>query len=464
MDSILTMGAAAQARAIAAGTLRATDVMAATLARVAEANGAVNALVSLAPEAELMAAAREADMRAGAGPVPGPLHGVPIAIKDLADAAGFATSQGSPLFAGQVAARDGAHVARLRTAGAIVIAKSNVPEFGLGSHTYNPVFGATGNPYDAGLSAGGSSGGAAAALALGMVQIADGSDMMGSLRNPAGWCNVYGMRPTWGLVPSGPADEVFLHMLATNGPMARCPEDIALLLSVMAGPDPAEPFGRSLEVGACPDVPRIGWLGDWGGAYAMEPGILELCAGALEPLGAVETLKAPFDAGALWESWTVLRSWAIAMGLAEIMGDGQRAQLKPEAVWEAERGLGYSGRQIHAASVQRSAWFVAAARLFERFDVLALPSAQVWPFDKRETWPRNIGARKMDTYHRWMEVVIPASLIGLPAISVPAGFGTQGLPMGVQLIGRRGSDAMLLELASRHHTIAPWPQIRPPVI
>ncbi|MBZ8119221.1 amidase [Roseovarius sp. LXJ103] len=460
MDDLLTMVAGAQARAMASGQVRAVDVMAATLARVAEVNGAVNALVTLAPEADLMAAARAVD----AGGALGPLHGVPVAIKDLANAAGFATSQGSPIFAGQVAARDDAHVARLRAAGAIVIGKSNVPEFGIGSQTYNPVFGATGNPYDLARSAGGSSGGAAAALALGMVQIADGSDMMGSLRNPAAWCNVYGMRPTWGVVPAGPSDEVYLHHLSTNGPMARSPEDMALLLDVMAGPVAVQPFGRALEVATCPAVPRIGWLGDWGGAYAMAPGILELCEAALAPLGAVEALGPPMEAGVLWESWCVLRSWAIGMGLAEIMGDARRAQLKPEAVWEAERGLGFTGADIHAASVQRSAWRATAMQLFERFDVLALPAAQVWPFDKHETWPRAIGARRMDTYHRWMEVVIPASLIGLPAVCVPAGFGAEGLPMGVQLIGRPGSDRMLLELAARHHAATPWPQIRPPVL
>ena len=446
---------------MAVGQLRAVDVMAATLARVREVNGALNALVSLASEADLMAAAHAVY----AGDVLGPLHGVPVVIKDLADAAGFATSQGSPIFAGQVAAGDDAHVARLRAAGAIVIGKSNVPEFGIGSQTYKPVFGATGNPYDVTRSAGGSSGGAAAALASGMVQIADGSDMMGSLRNPAGWCNVYGMRPTWGVVPAGPSDEVFLHHLSTNGPMARCPEDLAVLLEVMAGPEGGQPFGRALEASDCPAVPRIGWLGDWGGAYAMAPGILELCEAALAPLGAVEALGPPMDASGLWESWCVLRSWAIAMGLAQIMADERRDHLKPEAVWEAERGLAFSGVDIHAASVQRSAWFACAMQLFERFDVLALPSAQVWPFDKRETWPRAIGERRMDTYHRWMEVVvIPASLIGLPAISLPAGFGAEGLPMGVQLIGRPGADRMLLELAARHHAATPWPEMRPPVL
>ncbi|MEL6338171.1 MAG: amidase family protein, partial [Pseudomonadota bacterium] len=196
-------------------------------------NGRVNALVAVRDHDALLRAAAEAD----ASERTGWLHGIPIAIKDLANAAGFPTSMGSPLFAGQIAAQDDIMVARLRAAGAIVIGKTNTPQFGLGSHSTNPVFGATRNPYDPRRSAGGSSGGAAAALACGLLSIADGSDMMGSLRNPAGWNNVYGMRPTWGLVPSEPQGDAFLHQLSTNGPMARCPRDLAALLDTMAGPD-----------------------------------------------------------------------------------------------------------------------------------------------------------------------------------------------------------------------------------
>src|SRR6056297_3305650 len=220
MDDILKLDATEQAAQIARADLCAETLMHATLARIASVNGSLNAVVSLRDADDLLAEARAAD----AGPVKGPLHGLPIAIKDLADAAGLPTSQGSPAFAGQVAVTDAPHVARLRAAGAIVIGKTNTPEFGLGSHTYNPVHGATCNPYDPSVSCGGSSGGAAVALATGMLSIADGSDMMGSLRNPAGWCNVYGMRPSWGLVPGTGAAEgdAFLHQISTEGPMARC--------------------------------------------------------------------------------------------------------------------------------------------------------------------------------------------------------------------------------------------------
>ncbi|MGK7652661.1 amidase family protein [Roseovarius sp. B08] len=214
------------------GRLSCEALMEATLDRIAAVNGALNAVVSMRGAQELLAEAREADRSEPAGP----LHGVPIAIKDLADAKGLPTSQGSPAFAGRIAAADSPHVAALRQAGAIVIGKTNTPEFGLGSHTYNPVHGVTANPYDLSRSCGGSSGGAAVALAAGMLSIADGSDMMGSLRNPVGWNNVYGMRPSWGRVPGGADGDVFLHRLSTNGPMARCPVDLALLLDVMSPP------------------------------------------------------------------------------------------------------------------------------------------------------------------------------------------------------------------------------------
>ena len=468
MDDILKLDATEQAAQIARADLCAETLMHATLARIASVNGSLNAVVSLRDADDLLAEARAAD----AGPVKGPLHGLPIAIKDLADAAGLPTSQGSPAFAGQVAVTDAPHVARLRAAGAIVIAKTNTPEFGLGSHTYNPVHGATCNPYDPSVSCGGSSGGAAVALATGMLSIADGSDMMGSLRNPAGWNNVYGMRPSWGRVPAEPGGDTFLHQLSTNGPMARSPGDLALLLNVMSGPDPRQPHGRNeAEIGALSGEvagKRIAWLADWGGAWPFEAGILDLCQQALmvmEDLGCVvEPQAAPFDRDALWESWTLLRSWQVGAGLAPLLDDpATRDRLKPEAIWEIERGQALSAMQVHAASVIRSNWFARAAELFDTYDALALPTAQVWPFAMDLTWPREVAGQAMDTYHRWMEVMIPASLTGLPAVAVPAGFGAQGLPMGLQLIGRRGADADLLELAQGYHAATGWPARRPPL-
>ena len=464
------MDARAQAAALEQGDLSADELMDATLARIDAVNPRVNAVVSLRDTDDLRAEAKAAD----SAPRKGRLHGLPIAIKDLANAEGLPTSMGSPLFAGQVAAKDDVMVARLRAAGAIIIGKTNTPEFGLGSHTFNPVHGATCNPYDLTKSSGGSSGGAAAALATGMLSIADGSDMMGSLRNPAGWNNVYGMRPTWGTVPSEPQGDMFMHQLATSGPMARSPADLAMLLDVMTGADARQPLSaegaKTLEgVDTAPKSLTLGWLGDWDGAFPYEDGITQISQTALQQMEGlghrVEALAAPFDADAIWQSWIDLRSFAVAAGLGPAYGnDDMRPHLKPAAVWEVERGLNMSAATVQAASTIRSDWFRKTTQLFQTHDVLVLPSAQLWPFDVEMVHPTEIAGRTMDTYHRWMQVVVPAGLIGLPVVNVPIGFGANGLPAGLQLIGPRGSDAALLQLAQQWHGATQWPQNRPPAL
>ncbi len=444
--------------------LSAVELMRATLDRITEVNGPVNAIVALREEDALMEEARAAD----AALTRGSLHGLPIAVKDLVNVAGIASTQGSPLFKDHVPQTDDLLAARLRAAGTILIGKTNTPEFGLGSHTFNPVYGATRNPYDTAKSCGGSSGGAAVALATGMLSLADGSDMMGSLRNPAAWNNVYGFRPTWGRVPSEPAGDSYLHQLSTLGPMARSPEDIGLLLDVMSGPDPRMPL--SAEVAAVSPIQtadltgmRIGWLGDWGGAFPYEPGILELCRDALrvfEGNGArVETLEPPFDADLIWDSWITLRSWSVATGLEPLARD--KAELKDTAQWELERGLSFSAMDVHRASVFRSDWHRRAAEIFADYDALVLPAAQVWPFEIETPYPTKIEGQRMDTYHRWMQVVTPVSLLGLPCLGAPAGFGANGLPMGLQLFGPRGSDAKILSMGAAYHAETHWPQKRP---
>ncbi|WP_298836183.1 amidase [uncultured Roseobacter sp.] len=455
---------------IASGRLTAEALMRSTLARIAAVNADVNAIISLRPEEELVAAARAADQN----PRSGWLHGIPIAIKELAHARGLSATAGSPIFADQIAESDDLFVARIRAAGAIIIGKTNAPEFGLGSHTYNSVFGTTRNPYDLTRSAGGSSGGAAVALATGMLSIADGSDMMGSLRNPAGWNNVYGMRPTWGLVPDAGAEDAFVNTLATDGPMARNPRDLAALLDTMAGADPRVPFPYRTQVALrdlrdLTDAPRIGWLGDWGGALPTEQGVSETCEAALtqmQQMGwVVDPVAPPFSSDAIWDSWTRLRAWLVAMRHREKLENAAlRDQLKPAMVYEIEKGLGLTAQEIYSASCTRSAWFRSAAQQFERYDAIALPSAQVWPFDASLSHPESIEGHQMDTYHRWMQVVVPASLAGLPAVSLPAGFGENGLPMGLQLIGPQGSDADLLRIAATWHKETDWPGKRPAMV
>jgi amidase len=468
--TLLDLSASDLSRRVAARSIAPSEIMAACLDRIAAVNPGVNAIVSLRDPEALMAEARAAD---DATP-DGWLHGIPFAIKDLQDVAGIRSTCGFPGLADVVPKTDALLPQRVRAAGAILIGKTNVPEFGLGSHTFNPVYGVTSNPYNLLRGAGGSSGGAAAALACRMVPVADGSDMMGSLRNPAAFCNVYGFRPSFGLVPPGPGGDRFLHQLSTDGPMARCPEDLARLLETLAAPAPADPHARPGEpfaTGLDRDITglRIGWLGDWGGAYAMEPGILDLCEAALRQMQAmgcvVEPVAPPFPADRLWDSWTTLRSFSVAAGLAEVPARPEwRAALKPEAQWEIERGMRLSAMDVHRASVIRTEWFARAADLFRTFDALVLPAAQVWPFPKGWRYPQAINGHPMDSYHRWMEVVVPVSLIGLPALAAPVGFGTQGLPMGMQIFGPRGSDRRLLRLGQAWHRATDWPGRQPPPI
>lgn len=465
---MLEWSATQLSQAIHSRSVAPSEVMAAWLAQVQVGNPSVNAIVSLRDPDALMAEARALDDQQAVGW----LHGIPFPVKDLVATAGLRTTWGSPIWKDHIPAKDDLVAARLRSAGAVIAAKTNVPEWGQGSHSFNPVFGVTRNPYDRSRSAGGSSGGAAAALAARMAWVADGSDMMGSLRNPAAFCNVYGFRPTWGLVPQDAEGDTYLGTLSTEGPMARTVEDIARLLEVLAGENPEVPFPRAVPdlrsaLGQGIKCRRIGWLADWGGAYPMEPGILAACEAGLrvlEDLGAVvEPLPPPFPAEKLWSSWVTLRAMLNA-GAKRILAEdpAKRALTKPETLWEIEQGLGLSAQAVYEASVIRSRWHAHAARLFDRFDAVVLPSAQVWPFPADWHWPQAINGQAMDTYHRWMEVVVPASLIGLPALSVPVSFGEQGLPMGMQIIGRSGDDARILAIGQAYHRATEWPQRRPP--
>lgn len=460
-------------RMISTRAISAEALMRAVLDEIERVNPKVNAIVSLVPREDALAMARESDrVLAETGPV-GPLHGLPFAVKDLEETTGLLTTHGSPLFKNNIPDEDSLMVSRLRAAGALIIGKTNVPEFGFGSQTYNTIFGTTLNAYDQTRTAGGSSGGAAVALALRMVPLADGSDHGGSLRNPAAFNNVYGFRPSPGRIPDLDGDRFNLG-LPVLGPMARNIDDLALLFSVQAGPDWRVPASRQ-EPGAgfapvraaTVNGLRIGWLGDLEGQLPMEAGVLELCTAglaALEGLGAaVEPARLGFAQEAIWKSWTTLRSWSAAFRLGDVYRDtARRDLLKPEAQWEVEQGLGLSGHEVAAQIEQRNGWLRQALALFERYDVLALPSAQVFPFAATQHWPREVAGRTMDSYHRWMEVVTPATLGGLPALSAPVGFNAAGLPMGLQLIGRPGGDLAVLQLGKAYDEATGWPERNKP--
>lgn len=476
VPELCRLPARALAQRIRARELSSREVVTAFLDHIAALNPRFNAIVSMRPPEQVLAEADAADAAVARGEPVGALHGLPQAIKDLAPTRGLRSTSGSPLFAEHVPQADAIVAARMRAAGAIFIGKTNVPEFGLGSHTFNPVFGATGNAWDPSRSAGGSSGGAAVALALRMLPVADGSDMGGSLRNPAAYNNVLGLRPSQGRVPHWPRVDAFMSQLATEGPMARSADDLALLLSVQSGYDARVPL--SLD-GAVPDWhdrldadlsgARIAWLGDLGGHLACEPGILALCEAALARLGEAgirtEAIAPAFDWERVWRAFVVMRQLSLGASLGGAYADPvQRAGMKPELQWELEGFQRLSGADVARAAVDRTAWYDLALQLLETHRFVALPSAQVFPFAIEERWPARIGAREMDSYHRWMEVVTPGTLSGCPVISLPAGWNAQGLPMGVQIIGRPRDELSLLQLAHCHERITGLLQAEPPAL
>lgn len=443
------------------GELSAFELMKATLDKIERINPKVNAIISLRDRKDLLEEALQADQV----PRKGWLHGIPIAIKDLSNCKGIPTTMGgSPLYQEDcVPLQSDPFVQRLVDQGAIVIGKTNTPESGLGSHTYNKQWGPTRNPYDLSRSSGGSSGGAAVAVATGLLSFADGSDMMGSLRNPAGWNSLYSMRPTAGMFEFEDTDRNPLcYPISTVGPITRTPRDLAQCLEAMAGSDRFQSALVQEETDV--DGMRIAWLGDWGGVYPTEEGVLPLCRKALSVFSAVgvqiKDVEEPlFSASKLWKSWTTIRSAVVSA--SEIAAHGEvtlrQAGIRPELQWEIERGLAVSDGELAEAGVIAQEWSDCLEELFtHRYDAIALPSAQVWPFPVEWHWPKNVAGRDMDTYHRWMENVVPASLAGLPCVTIPAGFGCNGLPMGVQIATRRGGDAKLLRLANAYHEANDW--------
>ncbi len=432
--------------------ISAVELMSAQLEHIARVNPAINAIVTLLPERALEGA-RAADDALARGESVGPLHGLPIAHKDLVSTAGIRTTHGSRLFANHLPTRDDLIVERLRAAGAIAIGKTNTPEFGAGSQTYNEVFGPTANPYDLHTTCGGSSGGAAAALAAGMLPIADGSDMGGSLRNPASFCNVVGLRPSPGRVPSYPA-ELAWSGLSVLGPMARTVGDAALLLSAMAGPDPRSPISLP-EAGHRFAAPldrdfaglRIAWVRDFGGLPVDRrvKKVLEAHRSTFEGLGCrVEEAEPDFtDAD---EIFKVLRAWQFAVEFSSLK-PAQLAELKETIVWNIEQGRKLSADQIGQAEQKRTSLYHRLRRFMLDYEFLVAPVSQVPPFDIREPWVREVAGQSMESYIDWMKSCYYVSVTGHPAISVPCGFTTEGLPVGVQIIGRHQDDWGVLQLA-----------------
>jgi amidase len=459
---ICFLSAVEMAALIRAGKLSAREVLEAHLQQIERVNPSVNAIVTLVAD-QAMEGARKADeaqaQGKSRGDVLGPLHGLPVAHKDLVETAGIRTTFGSPIFRDYVPHADAILVERIRRAGAITIGKTNTPEFGAGSQTFNPVFGATRNPYDLTKTCGGSSGGAAVALACGMIPIADGSDTGGSLRNPAAFCGVVGLRTAPGRVPHFSRGLAW-STLSVHGPMARTVRDAALLLSVMAGPDPrcpisidqpgsrfAEPLDRDFR------GVRVAWFHnlsprEGAGGPIFDPRIVTAVNAqrkTFENLGCIVEEIEPAWRG-VDEAFHIFRAWGYSVLAAETRPE-LRDQLKDTIQWEIERGSRITGADlVRAEGLRAAAW--DRMRVFqETYEYFIVPSTQVPPFPIDLPYVTEIAGVKMNTYIDWMKCCYFISMLECPSMSVPCGFTPEGLPVGLQIVGRHRDEFAVLQLA-----------------
>ncbi|QHB98966.1 amidase [Epidermidibacterium keratini] len=472
MDEISYLGGRELAARIRSGEISSREATEAALRRIEAVNPQVNAVVTLAAEAALEQA-DAADRRRLAGEDLPALHGVPVLHKDTHATAGMRTTSGSPLLADNVPASDDLVIERMKAAGVISLGKTNTPEFAAGSHTFNPVFGYTHNPYALDRSAGGSSGGAAAALACGMVAFADGSDMGGSLRNPAAFCNVVGLRPSPGRVPNAP-DPFGDYTLATSGPMARTIDDTALLLSVMAGPDLRAPAALDRPGSAYADVQpvdpaslRIAVAADFGGTMPVEAPVvaaIEAAGRTFESLGANVERAMP-DLSLADDAFNVRRAWQFAAKFAPVIErfpDGVKDTIK----WNVEMGQRLSGADIARAVAASEQLYQNVRAFFTEYDALLLPVTQVLPFDERLDYPTQINGQQLTTYLEWMRACSDITPTGAPAISVPAGFSeptgdAPSLPIGLQIVTQHRAEDKLLSIAKVYEQATGFSSRRP---
>ncbi|WP_104524339.1 amidase [Blastococcus atacamensis] len=445
----------------------ARELLEAHLARIERLDPALNAVVTLDADGA-RAAADAADAAQAAGEPLGPLHGLPVAHKDTHVTGGMRTTWGSPLHRDTVPLRDELVVARLKDAGAIRIGKTNVPEFAAGSHTVNPLFGATHNPYRHGLSAGGSSGGATAALAAGLVPLAEGSDMGGSLRNPAAFCNVVGLRPTPGRVPTWPTPMGW-STLSVQGPLGRTVADVALQLSVLAGPDARAPLSLSDDPSgfAAPlperlDGLRVAWAPDLGGRVAVDPAITAVLAASLpvfEGLGAVVEEACP-DLDGADDVFGTLRAWLFDAAFTDLVRRSPD-QVKETIRWNAALGARLTGADLARAEQQHTKLYERMVEFFSRYDVLVCPTTQVLPFPVELEYPTEIAGVPQEDYLAWMRSCTIVSATGCPALSVPGGFTPDGLPVGLQVVGPPRADRRVLEVGHAFEQATRFGERRP---
>ena len=470
-DDICFMRATELAQQIRNRDLSSREVMEAFLAQIDRVNPDVNAIITMIEPDAALALADAADEKLAAGGTIGKLHGLPIAHKDLAPTAGMRTTFGSPLHRDFIPDQDALIVRRLVEAGALRIGKTNVPEFGAGSHTFNTLFGPTRNPYDLSKTSGGSSGGAGAALASGMLPIADGSDHGGSLRNPGNFNNIVGFRPSAGRVPN-PAAALAWYMLAVTGPMARTVQDVAMMFSTIAGPDSRAPLALP-EAGETFDVPlgrdfsgcRIAWSPTLGG-LPVDPqvtAVLESSLKAFEDIGCEVEIADP-DLSGVDEAYLALRGWTMLPGQRENYKN-HRDQLKETIIWNIEYGMNLSAADVASAEVVRSDVFRRMYDFFQDYDFLVCPVNQVPPFNVEIEYPTEIAGVEMEHYIAWMKSAYYISFTGLPAISVPAGFTDDDppLPVGLQLVAPWHQDLGALQLGHAFEQATEHWKTRPPI-
>ncbi|MBM4204704.1 MAG: amidase [Gammaproteobacteria bacterium] len=451
--------------------ISARELMQATYAQINRLNPRLNALVNVIPKEDALRLADAADKRIARGDA-GPLEGLPMAPKDAEDVSGLPTTYGFVPWRNRVAKDDSLMVRRLRNAGALCIGKSNMPEFGLGSHTFNNLFGPTFNPWDTTRTPGGSSGGAAVALATGMLPIADGSDMGGSLRNPASFCNVVGFRPSLGRVPDDSRAYGWFSRLDTRGPMGRTVDDVALLLSVQAGPVDVDPLaltesGETFRLIAERDLKglRVGWSPDLG--LPVDPAVkavMNEVPPVLRALGCEIDTHVPDFSGAMDVFNTQRGAQLASLGRSlDVAVPDWRQHAKDTAVWNIDFGLALTGEALLRAEIERTRIYRRIAAYFETVDALFIPAAQVPPFNASLAWVHEIDGVKLPTYLDWMQVCCVISITGLPAISVPAGCTEEGLPVGVQIVGKPRGDKALLEIARAFESATNLHRRRPPL-
>jgi amidase len=446
--------AQAAVRLLRQGGVSPLELIDAALARIAATDGAINALPTLCPDRARDGARRLMDSASAGAHGPGWLAGLPLAVKDLNDVAGVRTTYGSPIYADHVPARSDILVERLEANGGIVLAKSNTPEFGAGANTFNEVFGATRNPWDTALTCGGSSGGSAAALAAGQVWLATGSDLGGSLRTPASFCSVVGLRPGPGRVPHGPETRPF-DTLSVDGPMGRTVGDVALMLDAMVTrhledplslEPPNQPFQAAAAERQAPQ--RVAFSPDLG-ITPVDAEVREICAAAAGRFaegGAIVEEACPDFSGAV-EAFGVLRALGFVAG-HRAHYDAHRDKLKPEVIWNIERGLALDADEIAKAELARGALFHRMAAFFRTYDLLLCPAACVPPFDVRTRWLQELNGVTFDNYVEWIRITYALTLTSCPVLSLPCGFTRDGRPVGLQLVGRPCGEAGLLGAAA----------------